>query len=77
MNGTTDAVDLLDTALDTLQQEVLPAVDGKARTAGLMVANAVGIAIRVLPQGDALGEHETGGLRKPLARDGGHSINSI
>lgn len=74
MNGTQDAIELLATSLEALCQEVLPALDGKARISGLMVVNAVGIAMRVLLQGRSLHQREQDGLRMLLGRDGDTSV---
>ncbi|MDI1251603.1 DUF6285 domain-containing protein [Thermomonas sp.] len=63
MNKKSDAVDLLKTSLEALRQQVLPALSGNTRTVGLMVANAMGIAIRVLQQGDAQEAEEMRGLQ--------------
>ena len=43
--------DLLDTALRTLQDEVLPALEGDRRYAGLMVASAIATVMREI-EGD-------------------------
>lgn len=48
--------DLIDIALATLQEEVLPRLEGEARLSGLMIARAIGIAQQQLLHGEAAGE---------------------
>ena len=48
--------DLIDIALATLQEEVLPRLEGEARLSGLMIARAIGIAQQQLLHAEAAGE---------------------
>ena len=48
--------DLIDIALATLQEEVLPRLEGEARLSGLMIARAIGIAQQQLLHGEAARE---------------------
>ncbi len=67
MSDIPDASDLLATAREALLRELLPALPGERRYAGLMIANAIAIADREHRSGgDALRE-ETSRLRELLA----------
>ncbi len=67
MSDIPDASDLLATAREVLLRELLPALPGDRRYAGLMIANAIAIADREHRSGgDALLE-ETSRLRALLA----------
>jgi hypothetical protein len=57
-----DALELLAIARDTLLQEVLPALDGERRYHGLMIANAMAIAMRELAAGVDM-QHQLEDLR--------------
>ena len=48
--------DLIEIALATLQEELLPKLEGEAKLTGLMVARAIGIAQQQLTHGDAAAE---------------------
>lgn len=76
MNTKQDAINLLETSLEALRQQVLPALGGEARTAGLMAANAMDIAVRVLQRGDALEAEEMRGLQA-LVTGGSNNLLSL
>jgi hypothetical protein len=62
---------LLEAALDLLRDEVLPALPTDKRHAALMIANAMGIAMRQLRNGDAPEQQELAALERILlARPG-------
>jgi hypothetical protein len=63
MNAQQDVMDLLETSLDELRACVLPQLSGGARTTGLMVANALGIALRVLADGSRHDDEELQSLQ--------------
>lgn len=52
MRDKPDGAALLRVALDTLRDDVVPAVSEERRLAALMIANAVGIVLRELEAGD-------------------------
>ncbi|UUZ67336.1 DUF6285 domain-containing protein [Polaromonas sp. P2-4] len=63
MNTYRDVVDLLEPSLEAMRQQVLPQLTGEARTTVLMVANAIGIALRVLELGSAQDAQDLEGLQ--------------
>lgn len=58
---------LLETARGILRDELLPALPAEKRHAALMIANAMGIAIRQLQHGDAADRAELDALRRILS----------
>jgi hypothetical protein len=57
-----DAIDLIDIARQTLVDRVLPAQAGENRYEGLMIANALGIALRELRAAEEMAEVKRGML---------------
>jgi hypothetical protein len=66
MNTQKDVIDLLETSLDEMRAGVLPHLSGSARTTGLMVANALAIALRILESGTRYEVEELQGLQALL-----------
>ncbi|QDL94650.1 hypothetical protein FDP22_22540 (plasmid) [Paroceanicella profunda] len=53
MRDAPGAADLIATALESFRADILPGLDGQGRYRGLMVANALAIALRQIEAGDA------------------------
>lgn len=66
MSDVPDASDLLATAREALLRDLLPALPGDRRYAGLMIANAIAIADREHRNGDGALRDEASRLRELL-----------
>jgi len=70
MKDISDAADLIATARETLLNGLLPTLTKDQRYAGLMIANAMAIALREHGSSVGAGRDEIGRLRKLLADAG-------
>jgi Domain of unknown function (DUF6285) len=70
MKDISDAADLITTARETLLNGLLPTLTKDQRYAGLMIANAMAIALREHGSSMGAGREETRRLRKLLADAG-------
>lgn len=68
---------LLEAALGLLRDEVLPALPTDKRRAALMIANAMGIAMRQLRNGDAAEQQELAALERILLAQPGPDANPV
>ena len=68
---------LLEAALSLLRDEVLPALPAEKRHAALMIANAMGIAMRQLRNGDAPEQQELAALERILLAQPGNDAGPV
>ena len=68
-----DGINLLDTVIAVLRDEVLPALAAEQQYSVRMAINAIGIARRQLVQGDACEVQERALLAELLAAGGSHA----
>jgi hypothetical protein len=69
MKDISDAIDLMTTARDVLMRDLLPTLPKDKRYTGLMVANAMAIALREQMSAPAAVRDEAARLRKLLRED--------